>query len=84
MKITRIFYALMGISLCITFQTACTGKTGPEDGTTEKTTLENPNTLASATEAINRRCPEWIDQESRLDSVSLAQDGHLYYYYTLP
>ena len=50
----------------------------------EKTTLESPNTLASATEAINRRCPEWVDQESRLDSVSLAQDGHLYYYYTLP
>jgi hypothetical protein len=53
MKITRIFYALMGISLCSKFQTSCTGETRPEDGTTEKTTLENPNTLASATEAIN-------------------------------
>ena len=78
MKITRIFYALIGISLCMTLQTACTGKTAPEDETQEKS-----NTLASATEAINSRCPEWVDPESRLDSVLLREQG-LYYYYTLP
>lgn len=78
MKIKRIFYALMGISLCITLQNSCIGKTASEELAQKK-----PNTLASATEAINERCPEWVDPESRLDSVILRQKG-LYYYYTLP
>ena len=43
-----------------------------------------PETLASATELINERCPEWVDSESRLDSVLLSQEGEVYYYYTLP
>ena len=62
----------------MTLQTACTGKT-----TTEETTPEKANTLASATEIINSRCPEMVDQESRLDSVLLSDEGHLAYYYTL-
>ncbi len=62
----------------MTLQTACTGKTAPEERTPEKA-----NTLASATEIINSRCPEMVDVESRLDSVILSDEGHLAYYYTL-
>ena len=78
MKITGIYYALMGISLCMTLQTACTGKTRSEETTPEKV-----NTLASATEIINSRCPEMVDSESRLDSVLLSDGEQLTYYYTL-
>ena len=79
MKITEIFYALMGLALCITLQTACTGNTTPVE-----TLPTKPNTLASATELINDRCPEMVDPETRLDSVSLSQENQLIYYYTLP
>jgi hypothetical protein len=78
MRITRLIYAFMGISLCMMLQTSCTGKT-----TTEETTPEKANTLASATEIINSRCPEMVDVESRLDSVLFSDEGHLAYYYTL-
>lgn len=78
MRITRIVYALLGISLCMTLQTACTGKVRPEESSQGKS-----RTLASETERINSRCPEWVDPESRLDSVILRQQG-LYYYYSLP
>jgi len=79
MKITGIIYALMGLSLGLALQTGCTGRS-----TTEEMIPETPPTLASATEIINNRCPEWVDPESRLDSVLLSHEGQLYYYYTLP
>ena len=79
MKITEISYALMGFALCITLQTACTGNTSPGE-----TLPAKPNTLASATELINDRCPEMVDPETRLDSVRLSLEGQVYYYYTLP
>ena len=69
----------MGLALCITLQTACTGNTTPEE-----TTPAKPNTLASATELINDRCPEVVDPETRLDSVLLSRENQLNYYYTLP
>ena len=79
MKITEISYALMGFALCITLQTACTGNTSPEE-----TLAAKPNTLASATELINDRCPEVVDSETRLDSVLLSRENQLIYFYTLP
>jgi len=79
MKITGILFTLLGLSLCMTLYTGCTGNTSSEEISSTK-----PKTLASATEFINDRCPEWVDPESRLDSVKLSQDGELYYYYTLP
>ena len=79
MKIAKISYALMGLAICITLQTACTGNTSPEE-----TLLSKPTTLASATELINDRCPEMVDSETRLDSVLLSQENQLSYYYTLP
>ncbi len=77
MRITGIFYALIGISLCMTLQTGCAGGTRPEETIPEKT-------LATATNVLNARCPEMVDKETRLDSVLLSQEGHLVYYYTLP
>ena len=79
MKIAEISYALMGLALCITLQTACTGNRTPEE-----TVPAKPNTLASATEIINDRCPEMVDPETRLDSVLLSREGQLIYNYTLP
>ena len=79
MKIAEISYALMGFALCITLQTACTGNRTPEE-----TVPAKPNTLASATELINDRCPEMVDPETRLDSVLLSRENQLSYYYTLP
>jgi len=69
----------MGLALCITLQTACTGNTTPEE-----THPTKPTTLASATKLINDRCPEVVDPETRLDSVWLSQENQLIYYYTLP
>jgi len=79
MKITRILYALMGLFLCISLQTGCTGKTA-----TEESFLAKPKTLASATDLINDRCPVQVDPDTRLDSVVLSREGKLIYYYTLP
>ncbi len=79
MKITGILFTLLGLSLCMTLHTGCTGKTSSED-----TSWTKPKTLASATELINDRCPEWVDPESRLDSVLLSQENQIYYYYALP
>jgi hypothetical protein len=79
MKITGILFTLLGLSLCMTLHTGCTGKTSSEETSSTK-----PRTLASATELINDRCPEWVDSESRLDSVLLSKEGEVYYYYTLP
>ena len=69
----------MGLVLCITLQTACTGNTTPEE-----TVPSKPNTLASATKFIDDRCPEVVDPETRLDSVRLSRENQLSYYYTLP
>ncbi len=69
----------MGLAICITLQTACTGNRTPEE-----TVPAKPNTLASATELINDRCPEMVDPETRLDSVLLSRENQLSYYYTLP
>lgn len=71
MRITGIFYALIGISLCMTLQTGCADKSVPE------------KTLATATNVLNARCPEMVDQETRLDSVLLSPEGKLTYHYTL-
>jgi len=79
MKIEKVSYALMGLALCITLQTACTGNTSKEE-----TNPAKPTTLASATKLINDRCPEVIDSETRLDSVWLSQENQLIYYYSLP
>jgi len=79
MKIAKISYALMGLAICITLQTACTGNTTPEE-----TLPAKPTTLASATALINDRCPEMVDPETRLDSVLLSRENQLSYYYTLP
>ena len=79
MKIAKISYVLMGLAICITLQTACTGNTTPEE-----TVPAKPTTLASATEFINDRCPEVVDSETRLDSVLLSKENQLSYYYTLP
>ena len=79
MKITGILYALFGLSLCITLQTACSGEASPEALPSTK-----PKTLAAATKLINDECPKMVDPESRLDSVLLSQEGLLSYYYTLP
>ena len=49
MRTIAIFYALMGISLSLVLQTACTGKTRSEETISEKS-----YTLASATELIAR------------------------------
>jgi len=79
MKITGILFTLLGLSLCMTLYTGCAGNTSSEEISSTK-----PKTLASATKLINDRCPEWVDPESRLDSVSLSLEGEMYYYYNLP
>ncbi len=79
MKNTGLLYTLMGLSLCMILQTGCTGKTSSDETISEK-----PRTLASATAFINDRCPEMVDEETRLDSVLLNQEDQLIYYYTLP
>jgi hypothetical protein len=79
MRINRTLFAFAAISFCMALQTGCTGKAALEETNQERT-----HTLASATEEINKRCPEWVDTESRLDSVKLLQKKQLHYYYTLP
>jgi len=69
----------MGLAICMTLQTACTGNTSPEE-----TLPAKPTTLASATKLINDRCPEVVDPQTRLDSVLLSRGNKLSYYYTLP
>lgn len=79
MKISGIYFMLIGISLTLCLQTGCTGNTSSGEISSTK-----PKTLASATELINDRCPEWVDSESRLDSVLLSKEGQVFYYYSLP
>ena len=71
---------LLGLALLISLLSGCKGrdKWSPEDGLPWV-----PTDLASATEILARNCPEWVDPETRLDSVSLLQDS-LTFYYSLP
>ncbi len=84
MKIKGLFYTLIGILFCSTLLTNCTSKTNPEEKTPEVMVPNKAKDLASATEAINSRCPLRVDSESRLDSVLFSMEGQLVYYYTLP
>lgn len=74
----RIHPGLLGISLVLSLQLSCTGNPDHVEGLPWV-----PTDLASAAEIMNKRCPEWVDPESRLDSVLLLQEG-LCFYYTLP
>jgi hypothetical protein len=79
MKSTSIKKALPGLLVCMVLFTGCRGKSG----STEPLPWL-PETLAAATELINKNCPEMIDPDTRLDSVSLSEDNRLSYFYTLP
>lgn len=78
MKSFRILYVLAGLFLILALQNGCKPKNNVEEGLPWV-----PKNLAEATERINRNCPEWIDPESRLDSVLLLPEG-LTFYYSLP
>jgi len=71
MKILRFYFALAGMLVCLTCQTGCTGGSAPV------------RTLETATNVLNGRCPEMVDEETRIDSIILSMEGHLEYYYTL-
>ena len=80
MSISKCIFVLLGIALGISLLTGCKGKDKwtPEDGLPWIA-----KDLASATALINNNCPEWVDPETRLDSVSLFRDS-LTFYYSLP
>lgn len=78
MKAYRISYSLLGICLVVLLQTSCTGNPNPVESLPWI-----PTDLASAAKQINNKCPEWVDPETRLDSVVLLPEG-LKYFYTLP
>ena len=71
MKKTGLFFTLMGTALFLLIQTSC--KTDPVP-------VKN---LASETSLLNGKCPEMVDEETRLDSVVLSTEGKLVYNYTL-
>jgi len=79
MRVRSIVSAFAGISLYLIFQTGCTGRTASEEIIPEKA-----RNLAAATEFINERCPEQVDPETRMDSVTLSREGELVFFYTLP
>jgi hypothetical protein len=78
MKILRIIFVLAGFFLLLALQTGCKGKNNIEEGLPWV-----PDNLNEATALINDKCPEWVDSESRLDSVLLLAEG-LTFYYSLP
>jgi len=78
MKKVRIIYIFLGLTLMLAIQTGCKPKTSTEEGLPWV-----PDNLLEATELLNEKCPEWIDPESRLDSVILRAEG-LTFYYSLP
>jgi hypothetical protein len=80
MHVSKNIITFLGFALLISLLAGCKGKEkwSPEDGLPWI-----PKDLASATEMINNNCPEWVDAETRLDSVSLFQDS-LTFYYSLP
>jgi len=79
MKISRIVYTLIVISFSLALHPACTVKTNGE-----LPAPQGPATLAEATEVFNKRCPEIVDPETRMDSVKLSLDNIMTFYYTLP
>lgn len=78
MKSFRILYVLAGLFLLLALLNGCKPKNYVEEGLPWV-----PKNLAESTELLNRNCPEWIDPESRLDSVVLSPEG-LTFYYSLP
>jgi hypothetical protein len=78
MKNSRATYVLSGLFLLLALLNGCKPKNYVEEGLPWV-----PENLAEATELLNRNCPEWIDPESRLDSVVLLPEG-LTFYYSLP
>jgi len=71
MKKTGLFFTLMGTALFLLIQTSC--KTDPVP----------VKSLASETSLLNGKCPEMVDEETRLDSVVLSTEGKLVYFYTM-
>lgn len=78
MKNYSSIFFLAGLFLMLALQTGCKGKNYAEEGLPWV-----PDNLIEATELINNKCPEWVDSESRLDSVLLLPEG-LSFYYSLP
>jgi len=78
MKNHRITYILAGLSLLLILQNGCKPRSSTEEGLPWI-----PDNLVEATELINEKCPEWVDPESRLDSVKLGPEG-LTFFYSLP
>jgi len=76
MKNHRITYILAGLSLLLILQNGCKPKSRTEEGLPWV-----PKNLVEATKLINDRCPEWIDPETRLDSVVLSTEGLTFYYF---
>lgn len=81
MKIKRILYYIVAIIFTLTLQISCTGETNRKKSGSEK--VMPVKTLATATAKLNKGCPEMVDEDTRLDSVFLTQEGHLSYNYTL-
>ena len=81
MKINRILYYFVAMTVLVTLQTGCAGETNPEKKRSEKAIPVR--SLATVTAKLNSRCPEMIDEDTRLDSILLTQEGHLSYNYTL-
>ena len=78
MKNSGKLLVLLGFSLVLLLQAACTGNPNPVESLPWV-----PRDLASAAEQLNSKCPEMVDPESRLDSVLLLTEG-LSFFYTLP
>jgi len=71
MKKSRIFFALVVTAVFLILQPGCADNPAPT------------RTLKTATSVLNGRCPEMVDQETRIDSIVLTTEGQLEYYYTL-
>lgn len=81
MKIHQIFLSLTGMALVLIFHTSCTGETNSKKrGSENAIPVRN---LTTVTAKLNRGCPEMVDEDTRLDSIFLTQEGHLSYNYTL-
>jgi len=78
MRIIRTVFVLAGLFLLLALQSGCKRKNYIEEGLPWV-----PKNLGEATALINDKCPEWVDSESRLDSVLLLPEG-LTFYYSLP
>jgi len=81
MKINHILYYFVAMTVLFTLQTGCAGETNPEKNSPEKAIPVR--TLATVTAKLNRGCPEMVDEDTRLDSIILTEEGLLSYNYTL-